>query len=101
VTRDEVIAVLRQHEPELKAFGVESASLFSSTARGEAAPADVDVAVRLSAGFSSGGFDYFYRLDQLEQNLSRMLGCRVDVVADPIREKRFQSEINRDRALAF
>jgi uncharacterized protein len=101
VTRDEAIAVLRKHEPELKAAGVASVSLFGSTARGEAEPADVDVAVRLSENFSSGGFDYFYQLDQLEQRLSRLLDCKVDVVAEPVRKKPFQQEIDRDRALAF
>lgn len=101
MNRDEVIAVLRNHEPELRASGVASLSLFGSTARGEADPADVDVAVRLSEGFSSGGFDYFYRLDQLEQQISRMLGCKVDVVAEPVSKKPFQQEIDRDRARAF
>jgi uncharacterized protein len=101
MTRDAVIDILREHEPELKAAGVESVSLFGSTARGEAEPADVDVAVRLGERFSSGGFDYFYQLDQLEQRLSRMLGCRVDVIAEPVRKKPLQREIDRDRALAF
>jgi|SRR5215471_9246003 len=101
MTRDEVIAVLRKNAPELKAAGVASASLFGSIARGEAQPADVDVAVRLSENFSSGGFDYFYQLDQLEQRLSRLLGCKVDVVAEPVRKKLFQYAIDRDRAVAF
>jgi hypothetical protein len=30
-----------------------------------------------------------------------MLGCKVDVVEEPVRKERFQQEINRDRALAF
>jgi predicted nucleotidyltransferase len=33
MNRDEVIAKLRQHEPELKAVGVVRLSLFGSTAR--------------------------------------------------------------------
>jgi predicted nucleotidyltransferase len=76
-------------------------SLFGSTARGEADPEDVDIAVRLGDDFSHGGFDYFWRLEQLQQRLSRLLGCNVDVVAEPVRKERFQTEINRDRALAF
>ena len=98
MNRDDVIAVLRDHEPELRASGVASLSLFGSTARGESQPADVDLAVRLSEPFSSAGFDYFYRLDQLEQLLS---GCKVDVIAEPVRKKPFQREIDRDRLLAF
>ena len=99
--RDQVIAILRIHAPELKAVGVVSASLFGSTARGEKHPGDVDVAVRLTESFSSGGFDYFHQLDQLEQRLSKLLGCKVDVVAEPVRKRPFQCEIDRDRALVF
>jgi predicted nucleotidyltransferase len=99
--RDQAITILRQHAPELKAAGVLSASLFGSTARGEANPGDVDVAVLLEEGFSSGGFDYFYQLDQLEQRLSKLLGCKVDVVSEPVRKQPFQQAIDRDRALAF
>lgn len=101
MTRNEVIATLRQHEPELRAAGVVSLSLFGSTAREETDPADVDIAVRLAEGFSSGGFDYYYQLEQLQQRLSRLIGCKVDVVSEPVRKERFQHEIDRDRALAF
>jgi predicted nucleotidyltransferase len=101
MTRAEAIAALRQHAPELRAAGVRSASLFGSVARGESSAADVDIAVRLDASFSSGGFDYFHQLDQLEQRLSKVLGCKVDVVAEPVRKRPFQLEIDRDRALAF
>ena len=42
--RDEVIATLRAHEPELRAAGVVRLSLFGSTARNEAeAEADSDI----------------------------------------------------------
>lgn len=43
--------MLRENEPELKAAGVVSVSLFGSTARGEFDPGDVDIAVRLGADF--------------------------------------------------
>jgi uncharacterized protein len=100
--RDRAIAILRDHEPELKAIGVLSVSVFGSTARGDGSPqSDVDIAVRLGDNFSSGGFDSFGRLNDLEQQLSRLLGCKVDVVTEPLRKERFQREIDRDRALAF
>jgi len=101
MNRDEVIAVLRAHEPELRAAGVMTLSLFGSVARGEYPAHDVDVAVRLAAKFSNGGFDYFSRLDELERRLSRILGCKVDVIEEPVRKERFQKEIDRDRACAF
>ena len=101
MSREQVLKTLREHEQELKAAGVISLSVFGSTARGEANPADVDIAVRLAANFSKGGFDYFHQLEQLERRLSRLLGCDVDVVSEPVRKEAFQHEIDRDRALAF
>ena len=45
--REQAKATLRAHEPELKAIGVLSASVFGSVARGDAQPdSDVDVVVR-------------------------------------------------------
>lgn len=94
--------LLRQHEPELKMSGVLSVSLFGSVARDDAGPdSDVDVVVQLGENFSKGGFDYFWQLQQLEQRLSRLFGCKVDVVREPVRKTHFQNEINRDRAFAF
>jgi predicted nucleotidyltransferase len=79
-----------------------SASLFGSVARDDAGPdSDVDVVVRLSQSFSKGGFDYFGRLDDLQKRLSGILGCKVDVIEEPVRKERLRVEIDRDRALAF
>jgi uncharacterized protein len=102
MSREQIIATLRANERALKDAGVVRLSLFGSAARGEARPdSDIDIAVGLGEGFSSGGFDYFWRLEQLERRLSRMLGAKVDVMAEPVRKERFQNEIDRDRALAF
>jgi len=95
------IAALRAHEQELRQAGVLSASLFGSVARGEGVGNDVDIAVRLGENFSPRGLAYFTRLSELEMRLSCIVGCSVDVVEEPVRKKRFQSEIDRDRALAF
>ena len=99
--RDQVICALKAHEAELRANGVLSVSLFGSTARGESNPGDVDLAVSLGENFSQGGFRYFGLLEDLEQYLTQLLGCKVDVVEEPVRKDRFQEEIHRDRALAF
>ena len=102
MSREQIIATLRANEQALKDDGVVRLSLFGSVARDEAGPdSDIDIAVRLGEGFSTGGFDYFWRLEQLERRLSQMLGAKVDVVAEPVRKERFQNEIDRDRALAF
>ncbi len=101
MTLHHVISTLRAHEAELRAVGVGSTSVFGSTACNEPDPADVDIAVQLTKDFSSGGFHYFGRLEALEQQLTEWLGCRVDVVEEPVRRAQFQFEIDRDRALAF
>lgn len=101
VNREEAISTLRKHAAELNAAGVVSASLFGSVARGESDPHDVDIAVRLDKTFSTGGFDYFWQRERLRENLSKLLGFRVDVVEEPVRKPRLQQEIDRDRALAF
>jgi uncharacterized protein len=99
--RARIIAALKAHEEELRASGVSSLSLFGSTARGENSANDVDVAVRLGEGFSARGLAYFSRLSELEKRLSGILGCKVDVIEEPVRKTRFQAEIDRDRAVAF
>ena len=100
--REQAIAVLRKHEPELKAAGVLGISVFGSTARGDDGPhSDVDVAVHLAENFSSGGLDYCGRMDDLQHRLSRILGCSVHVIEEPARKYSLQAEIDRDRALAF
>jgi predicted nucleotidyltransferase len=99
--RDAVIAALKAHEQELRTDGVVSVSLFGSVARGEDSAHDVDVAVRLGENFSEPGLHYFSRLGELEERLSGILGCKVDVIEEPVRKKRFQTEIDRDRALTF
>jgi len=66
VNRDEIIAALRAHEPELRAAGAASLSLVGSTARGdEQESSDIDVLVRLEADPARNGFAYFGMIDRL------------------------------------
>ena len=101
MNREQVIRALKAHKQELRAAGVVSVSLFGSVARGESPTHDVDVVVRLDENFSEPGLDYFSHMDELEERLARILGCKVDVVEEPLRKERFQQEDDRDRALAF
>ncbi len=101
MNRDQVIQALKAHEQDLRAAGVASVSLFGSVARGEDRTRDVDVVVRLGDNFSEPGLDYFSRMDELEDRLTKILGCKVDVIEEPVRKERFQQEIDRDRAFAF
>jgi uncharacterized protein len=102
MNRDEVIATLRAHAPELKAAGVASISVFGSVARGdEREDSDVDVVVRLTEEASKGGFAYFGRLDALRDRLTVIVGRPVDVVVEPVRKDRLGRAIETECALAF
>src|SRR3977135_2134013 len=99
--RDEIIATLRAREPELRAAGIASLSLFGSIARGDdRGDSDVDVAVRLS-NHSLQGFAYFGQLDRLTRHLETILGQPVDIVVEPVQKERLRREIEEDRAIAF
>ncbi|MGH7086221.1 MAG: nucleotidyltransferase family protein [Acetobacteraceae bacterium] len=94
--------MLRAHEAELRARGVETLTLFGSLARGDATGAsDVDVAVRPGVGFSAGGFDHFGQLDALRAHLSAILGCDVDLVEETAVRARLRQAIERDGVCAF
>jgi predicted nucleotidyltransferase len=71
-------------------------------ARGDAAAgSDVDVVVRLTSEASQGGFAYFGRLDELTQRLREILGCPVDVIAEPVRKDRLRQSIECEAMFAF
>lgn len=102
LTRNEIIALLRGHQAELQAHGIEGLTLFGSIARNDAGPeSDIDLAVRLSDAFSSGGFDYFGKLEQARITLASLLGRDVDLVEMPARRPALQHAIERDGVRAF
>jgi predicted nucleotidyltransferase len=101
-SRSELLEVLRAHEAELRADGVETMTLFGSMARDDAASgSDVDLAVRPGKGFSAGGFDHFGRLDALRDRLSVLLGCDVDLVEETALRPRLRQVIAREGLRAF
>lgn len=94
--------MLRTHEAELRARGVESVTVFGSVARGEASAAsDVDLAIRPGAGFSAGGFDHFGRIEALRERLAALLGRDVDLVEEPTRNPRLRRIIEQEGVRAF
>ena len=102
MNRDDIIAKLRAHEPELRAAGVTSLALFGSAARGDQREdSDVDVVVGLIDEARQEGFAYFGRIDRLSKRLAEILERPVDVVAEPIQKDRLRSEIEKDRMVAF
>jgi predicted nucleotidyltransferase len=102
VNRDEIIAALRAHEPELRAAGVASLSLVGSTARGdEREGSDVDILVRLRSDTEREGFAYFGVIDRLAQRLETIVRRPVDVIAEPVRKPHLRRAVERDRVVAF
>jgi uncharacterized protein len=101
-SRAALLAILRAHEAEFRAQGVETITLFGSLARGDATDAsDVDLAIRPGAGFSSGGFDHFGRLEDLRGRLAALLGCEVDLVEEPAVRPRLRAMIAEEGVRAF
>jgi predicted nucleotidyltransferase len=95
---EDVLAILRAHEAELRAAGIRHLSLFGSVARGEAGPdRDIDPLVQLDR---EAHVDLF-RFVGLEERLSELLGRSVDLVAEPIEKQRLRANIDRDRRDAF
>lgn len=100
--RDRAIAILRAHEAELRAAGIERLSIFGSVARGEAgAGSDVDILLRLSPEARRGGFAYFGRLADLTRRLEQILGCSVDVLVEPLQKQALREAAEHEAALAF
>ena len=100
--RDEIIATLRAHEPELKAAGILSLSLVGSFARDEAHDeSDVDVVVRLAEDPARRGFRHVSRLQELTRQLESILKRPVDVITEPVDNERLRRAISEDRTIAF
>ncbi len=100
--KDQVIAIMRKHEDELRAAGVVRLSLFGSVARGEATEeSDIDVVVQLEDDILRSGFGYFGAIGRLQERLAEITGRPVDVISEPIGRPRLTREIERDRQVAF
>lgn len=102
MTKDEIIAKLREHRTELEAVGAEHVALFGSVARGTASPdSDIDVLVRLSEPVRQSGFGYFGALVDLKEMIEAMTGREVDVLPEPIQKDKLRRAVERDRVDAF
>jgi uncharacterized protein len=74
--RDDAIAILKEHEPELRRLGVEHLYLFGSTARGEARE-DSDVDLFFDHPEGSLGL---YQLMDVKDAAARILGRKTDIM---------------------
>ncbi len=98
VTAEKVIAVLRAHEPRLRAAGIRALSLFGSVARGEARPdSDIDLVAELDPVANMD----LIRLVALERELGDLLGREVQILLEPIKKPRLKAEVERDRVRAY
>lgn len=96
--RDQVIATLREHEPELKAAGILRLSLFGSTARGDRGPdSDID----LLASFDNTRRISLLDVAGMEIGLSDLLGCKVDLIEEGTLKPRVQKSVESESLRAF
>ena len=94
MTREQVVAILRAHETELRAAGIVGLSLFSSTARGDRRPdSDID----LLAVFDDTGRISLLGVAGIELQLAQLLGQPVDLVEEGTLKPRGYREALRPR----
>jgi predicted nucleotidyltransferase len=95
--RDDAIAILKEHETELRQLGVEHLYLFGSTARGEAREdSDVD----LFFDYEKGKLGLYELMDVKEQ-ASRILGRKADIMTRDSLHKVLRSRIEATALQVF
>jgi predicted nucleotidyltransferase len=93
--RDEIIATLREYEPELRAAGVTRLALFGSVARNEAQEgSDIDLLAAFDAGRE-------FSLLGIENRLADLIGRPVDLVEEGTLRPRVEETVNREIVRAF
>ena len=98
MNREQVIATLREHEPELKAAGVVRLSLFGSTVRGDRRPdSDID----LLAAFDETRRISLLDVVGIELRLSVLLGQTVEQVEEGTLKPRVQKSVEAEAMRAF
>ena len=98
MNREQVMAMLREHEPELRAAGVVRLSLFGSTARGDHRPdSDID----LMAAFDETRRISLLDVAGIEIQLSELLGQTVDLVEEGTLKPRVQKRVEAEAERAF
>jgi predicted nucleotidyltransferase len=100
MNKDQVIAILRQHEAELRRRGVAHAALFGSVARGEAdEKSDIDIAIDLDSQTTTkmDVFDYM----GLQRFIGELFPIPVDVVERQAMYPRVAREMEKEIINAF
>lgn len=87
-TKEEILAALAAHRPELERFGVKSIAIFGSAARGELGPrSDIDLLVEFNRPVGLFAF-----LD-LKQYLESLLKRRVDLTTPEALKPQLRDQI--------
>ena len=98
MNKDQVIAKLREHEPELKAAGIIRLAVFGSVARGDnSVGSDVD----LLADFDKEKHYTLLTMGRLESRLADLLGARVDLSSPEWLRESIKSRILQEAIDAF
>lgn len=93
-----VIAVLREHEGELRRQGVAHAALFGSVARGDARPdSDLDIMVQIDPAAEVNLYDYV----GITQFIGDLFEGRVDVSDREMLIEQVRREAEREAIFAF
>jgi uncharacterized protein len=98
IDREEIIATLRAHEPELRRRGVRHAALFGSFARGESKrTSDIDILIELDPEALVGLYEYA----GITQYLEDLFPVRIDVANRSTLKALVRPSVERDAFYAF
>jgi uncharacterized protein len=101
-SREDILAVLRQHRPELERLGALHVALFGSQARADAGPAsDIDVAVAFAPDAKRRGLAYFGLRQRLAERLTALLQAEVELSDEDLMRPEVRETYARDRLYAF
>ncbi len=94
--REEVLAIVAQHQQELRAMGVKSLALFGSVARDEAtAESDVDFLVEFDRPIG------LFQFSRVRLYLEEILGCSVDIGTPKYLREELRDRILREKIHAL
>lgn len=98
MTKEQVIAKLREHELELKAAGIVRLAIFGSVARGDNSPqSDID----LLADFDKTKHYTLLTMGRIENRLADLLGTRVDLSSPEWLKESIRNRVLREAVVAF
>ena len=97
MTRDDIMDILRQGEPDLRARGVRHVALFGSMARGSERPGDIDILVEFDPEAHVTVFDYV----GLKDHIAGLFDGPVDVIDRESLKPHLRAASARDAIYAF